>query len=246
MKHVRFRDPAGAIRRGTWHDDGTVSFADQRYDREAVDVLAPTEPSKVVCVGRNYVEHADEMDSDVPDRPLLFLKPPNAVASHGSDVRLPAGKDRLDFEAELGVVVGEQASHLDVDSAMDAVAGFTCVNDLSNRDDQREETNWVRGKAFDGAAPIGPVVATPDEVPDDAYVRSYLNGDRKQDGSLDQMVFSVPELLAEITTYLTLEPGDVVATGTPAGVGRLEDGDAVRVEVEGVGALEHTVSVPGA
>ena len=246
MKRVRFRDPAGAVRDGLWNDDGTVSFADRTYDRADVAVLAPCEPSKVVCVGRNYVEHADEMDSDVPDRPLLFLKPPNAVASHGSDVTLPAGKDRLDFEAELGVVMGEQAKHLDADDAMDAVAGFTCVNDVSNRDDQRQEQNWVRGKAFDGAAPIGPVLATPDEVPDAAAVRSYVNGDRKQDGSLDQMVFSVPELLAEITTYLTLEPGDVVATGTPAGVGRLSDGDAVRVEVEGVGSLEHTVTIPDA
>ncbi|WP_227130876.1 fumarylacetoacetate hydrolase family protein [Halorubellus salinus] len=244
MKHVRFRDPAGAVRRGEYRDDATVAFGGETYDVDAVDVLAPCEPSKVVCVGRNYVEHADEMDNDVPDRPLLFLKPPNAVASHGSDVTLPAGKDRLDFEAELGVVVGEQAKHLSEADAMDAVAGYTCVNDVSNRDDQRQETNWVRGKAFDGAAPIGPVVATPDEVPEDAHVRSYLNGERKQDGSLDQMVFSVPELLAEITTYVTLEPGDVVATGTPAGVGRLSDGDDVRVEVEGVGALEHTVSIP--
>ena len=246
MKHVRFRDPAGAVRRGEYHDDGTVSFAGETYDVDAVDVLAPCEPSKIVCVGRNYVEHADEMDNDVPDRPLLFLKPPNAVASHGSDVTLPAGKDRLDFEAELGVVVGEQAKHLGEDDAMDAVAGYTCVNDVSNRDDQREETNWVRGKAFDGAATTGPDVATRDEGPDDAHVRSFLNGDRKQDGSLDQMVFSVPELLAEITTYVTLEPGDVVATGTPAGVGRLGDGDEVRVEVEGVGTLEHTVSIPDA
>jgi 2-keto-4-pentenoate hydratase/2-oxohepta-3-ene-1,7-dioic acid hydratase in catechol pathway len=246
MKRVRFRDPAGAVRQGAWHDDGTVSFADRTYDRDAVDVLAPCEPSKVVCVGRNYVEHADEMDSDVPDRPLLFLKPPNAVASHGSDVTLPAGKDRLDFEAELGVVIGEQAKHLEESTAMDAVAGVTCVNDISNRDDQREEKNWVRGKAFDGAAPIGPVIADHRDVPDGAYVRSYLNGERKQDGSMDQMVFSVAELLAEITTYMTLEPGDVVATGTPAGVGRLSDGDEVHVEVEGVGALEHTVSIPDA
>jgi 2-keto-4-pentenoate hydratase/2-oxohepta-3-ene-1,7-dioic acid hydratase in catechol pathway len=246
MKHVRFRDPAGAVRRGEWHDDGTVSFADATYDVDAVDVLAPCEPSKIVCIGRNYVEHAAEMDNDVPDRPLLFLKPPNAVSSHGSDVTLPAGKERLDFEAELGVVIGEQAKHLDEADAMDAVAGFTCVNDVSNRDDQRQETNWVRGKAFDGAAPLGPVVATPDEVPDDAFVRSSLNGDRKQDGAIDQMAFGVPALLAEITTYMTLEPGDVVATGTPAGVGHLSDGDTVRVEVEGVGSLEHTVSIPDA
>jgi 2-keto-4-pentenoate hydratase/2-oxohepta-3-ene-1,7-dioic acid hydratase in catechol pathway len=244
MKQVRFRDPAGAVRSGEWHDDGTVSFGNRTYDRDTVDVLPPCEPTKIVCVGRNYADHADEMDNDVPDRPIYFLKPPNAVAGHGDDVTLPAGKDRLDFEAELGVVIDEQAKDLDEDSARDVVRGYTCVNDLSNRDDQRRETNWVRGKAFDGAAPMGPVVATPDEVPDDAAVRSSLNGERRQDGSLDQLVFSIPELLADLTTYLTLEPGDVVATGTPEGVGRLADGDTVTIEVEGVGPLEHTVTIP--
>ncbi|WP_435349421.1 fumarylacetoacetate hydrolase family protein [Haloarchaeobius sp. HRN-SO-5] len=245
MKRVRFRDQADAVRYGTWTDDG-IEFGGRTYDPSDVDVLAPCEPSKVVCVGRNYADHAAEMDSDVPDRPLLFLKPPNTVASHGSTVTLPAGKDRLDFEAELGVVVGEQCRNVEADEAMDHVAGFTCVNDLSNRDDQREETNWVRGKAFDGAAPIGPVLATPDEVPADASVRSFCNGELRQDGSRDRMIFSVPELVEEITTYVTLEPGDVVATGTPEGVGRLEDGDEVVVEVEGVGRLEHTVEIPSA
>jgi 2-keto-4-pentenoate hydratase/2-oxohepta-3-ene-1,7-dioic acid hydratase in catechol pathway len=115
------------------------------------------------------------------------------------------------------------------------------VNDVSNRDDQRQEQNWVRGKAFDNAAPIGPVLATPGEVPDDASVRSFVNGERRQDGSLDLMIFEIPELIAEITTYLTLEPGDVIATGTPEGVGPLTDGDAVAIEIEGVGRLEHSV-----
>ncbi|MFC4245875.1 fumarylacetoacetate hydrolase family protein [Natribaculum luteum] len=243
MRYVRFRDPAGATRRGEL-ENGRVHFANDSYDLEEVDVLPPCEPSKIVCIGRNYADHAAEMDSDVPDRPLLFLKPPNTLAGHGDTVTVPEGKERIDHEAELGVVIGEQCRHVPESEAMDVVAGMTCVNDVSNRDDQRQEKNWVRGKAFDGAAPIGPVLATPDEVPEDAFVRSRVNGELKQDGSREQLIFSIPELIAEITTYLTLEPGDVIATGTPEGVGPLEDGDEVEIEVEGVGTLEHTVRIP--
>ncbi|AFZ74801.1 fumarylacetoacetate hydrolase family protein [Natronobacterium gregoryi] len=245
MKHVRFRDPAGAVRRGKYQD-GIVHFANESYDKESdeIDVLPPCEPSKIVCIGRNYADHADEMDSTVPDQPLLFLKPPSALAGHGDTVTVPAGKDRIDYEAELAVVIGEQCRHVPEDDAMDAVEGITCMNDISNRDDQRQEKNWVRGKAFDGAAPLGPVLATPDEVPDDAAVRSRVNGDLKQDGTRDQLIFPIPELIAEITTYLTLEPGDIIATGTPEGVGPLADGDEIEIEVEGVGTLEHTVCIP--
>jgi 2-keto-4-pentenoate hydratase/2-oxohepta-3-ene-1,7-dioic acid hydratase in catechol pathway len=243
MRHVRFRDPAGAVRTGEWLDDG-VAFADDEYDLSEVDVLPPCEPSKLVCIGRNYADHAAEMDSDVPDRPMLFLKGPNTLASHGSTVTLPAGKDRVDHEAELGVVIGAQARNVPEEAAMDHVAGFTCVNDLSNRDDQREEQNWVRGKAFDGAAPIGPVVADPEDVPDDARVQARVNGEVRQDGSRSQLIFSIPELVEEITSYLTLEPGDVISTGTPEGVGPLSDGDRVEIEVEGVGTLEHDVRFP--
>ncbi|PCR90988.1 fumarylacetoacetate hydrolase family protein [Natrinema ejinorense] len=244
MKYVRFRDPAGAVRRGEY-ENGHVHFGNESYALDDdIDVLSPTDPSKIVCIGRNYADHAAELNSDVPDRPLLFLKPPNALAAHGDTVTLPAGKERIDHEAELGVVIGEQCRHVSQGDAMDVVEGFTCVNDLSNRDDQRQEQNWVRGKAFDGAAPMGPVLATPEEVPADAAVRTRVNGETRQDGSRDQLVFSVPELIAEITTYLTLEPGDVIATGTPEGVGPLSDGDEVEIEIEGVGTLEHSVRVP--
>lgn len=256
MKRVRFRDPAGAVRTGEWVDtdgtpagadtagvDGLIRFGDRTYEPAEVTVLAPCEPSKLVCVGRNYAAHAAEMGRDVPDRPLLFLKPPNTVASHESDVALPAGK-RVEHEAELGVVIGEQCRHVDPADAMDVVAGYTCVVDLSNRDDQRAEQNWVRGKAFDGAAPLGPVLATPEHVPADASVELWVNSQRRQSSSREQLVFSVPELVAEITRYLTLEPGDVIATGTPDGVGPLADGDTVEVGIEGVGRLVHTVSTP--
>ncbi|GAA0218265.1 fumarylacetoacetate hydrolase family protein [Halobacterium noricense] len=216
----------------------------ETYDTDAddVDLLAPCAPTKIVCVGRNYADHAEELGNEVPDRPLLFLKPPNAVADPGSTVTLPAGKERVDHEAEIAFVIGEQARNVAAADAMDHVAGFTCLDDVSNRDDQNEEQNWVRGKAFDGAAPIGPCIADPEHVPGDAAVELRVNGETKQSSSRDYFMFSIPELVEEITTYMTLEPGDVVATGTPAGVGPLSDGDRVEVEVEGVGVLEHDVN----
>ena len=240
MKYARFRDPSGAIRRGVYHD-GAVTFGDREYVVEDVSLLAPCEPTKIVCIGRNYAAHAEELGNEVPDRPLLFLKPPNTVAGHGDTITAPAGIERFDIEAELGVVIGEQCRNVPAAEAMDVVAGYTCVNDLSNRDDQRREQNWVRGKAFDGAAPLGPVLATTDELPDGATVRGSINGETVQEASIDAMIFSIPELIAEITRYLTLEPGDVIATGTPEGVTGLADGDRVEITIEGVGSLEHSV-----
>jgi 2-keto-4-pentenoate hydratase/2-oxohepta-3-ene-1,7-dioic acid hydratase in catechol pathway len=242
MKQVRFRDPAGAVRTGEWHGDA-VSFGGDRYALDEIDVLPPADPEKIVCIGRNYADHAAERDSEVPDRPLLFLKPPNAVAGHGDTIVPPADKDLIEHEAELAVVIGEQCRHVAAAEAMDVVAGFTVMNDVSNRDDQRREQNWVRGKAFDGAAPMGPVLATPDEVPGDAELELRVNGEVRQEGSRADMVFSVPDLIAEITAYVTLEPGDVIATGTPAGVGPLADGDHVEIEIEGIGTLEHDVRI---
>ena len=240
MHSVRFRDPAGAVRTGTWTDDG-VAFAGRTYDREAVDVLAPCEPTKLVCAGRNYADHAAERGEDVPDRPLLFLKPPNAVAGHGDVIDLPPGVERVEYEAELGVVIGEQCRNVEPANAPSVIAGYTCAVDLSNRDDQAREQNWVRAKAFDGAAPLGPVVAPPLSLPDDARIRCWQNGTLRQDATIDRMHAGVPELIAEITTFLTLEPGDVVLTGTPEGVGPVADGDQIAVEIEGVGRLEHGV-----
>ena len=247
MHYARFRDPAGSVREGQYDSETeTVAFGGEEYafDDPAIDVLPPTEPSKIVCVGRNYADHAAEMDNEVPDRPLLFLKPPNTLAGHSDTVTVPAGKDRVDWEAELAVVVRESCKHVDAADAMDVVAGFTCMNDISNRDDQNREQNWVRGKAFDNAAPLGPVIATPDEVPADAAVELRVDGETKQSGNRSQLMFDVPTLIEEITTYLTLEAGDVIATGTPDGVGPLSDGNTVAVSVEGVGTLEHDVRVP--
>lgn len=243
MQRVRFRDPAGTVRTGEWTDVG-VAFADRTYDRDEVDVLPPCEPSKLVCIGRNYAAHAAEFDNELPDRPMLFLKAPNALAGHGDTVTLPGGKERIDHEAELAVVIGEQCRNVAEADAMDVVAGYTAANDLSNRDDQNEEQNWVRGKAFDNAAPLGPTLATPDEVPDNASIELRVNGETRQSSSIDHLGFGVPELIAEITEYLTLEPGDVILTGTPEGVGPLADGDEVEIDVEGVPTLRHDVRIP--
>jgi 2-keto-4-pentenoate hydratase/2-oxohepta-3-ene-1,7-dioic acid hydratase in catechol pathway len=256
MKQVRFRDPAGSVRTGEWVGDdgqpadtqtagegGQIRFADRSYDPDEVDTLPPCEPSKIVCIGRNYAKHADERGEDVPDRPLLFLKAPNALASHGSDVRLPENR-YVEYEAELAVVIGEQCRNVSETEAMDVVAGYTCMVDVSNRDDQDREQNWVRGKAFDNAAPLGPVLASPEHVPADASIELRLNGETRQSSTREHLIFPIPELIAEITSYMTLEPGDVIATGTPEGVGELADGDEVTVEIEGVGRLSHTASQP--
>jgi len=256
MHHVRFRDPAGNVRRGEWTGapgeeitareayGGRLTFGDETFSQEAVDVLPPCEPSKVVCVGLNYADHAAEQGEEVPDRPLLFLKGPNAVTAHGETVPLLPDTERIDYEAELGGVISEQCRNVAAKNAEDVIAGYTCVDDLSNRDDQMVEQNWVRGKAFDNAAPIGPVIATPEEFPDDATIELRQNGEVRQHSSTDQFIFSVPELVEEITTYVTLEPGDVIATGTPEGVGPLADGDEIEIEIEGVGTLEHSVRIP--
>ena len=256
MHHVRFRDPGGNVRRGEWTGDegaeisahpdhgSRISLDEETFAASEVTVLPPCDPTKIVCVGLNYADHAEEQGKEVPDRPLLFLKPPNTVAAHDQTVSLLPDKERIDHEAELGVVISDRCRNVAAENADDVVAGFTCVNDLSNRDDQLVEQNWVRGKAFDNAAPIGPVVATPEEVPRDASIECRVNGETRQSSSREAFIFTVRDLVAEITTYMTLEPGDIISTGTPAGVGPLADGDTVEVEVEGVGTLRNEVQIP--
>lgn len=243
MRKARFRTSAGYVRSGEWDGD-SIRSAGQNFDPNDVDILAPCEPTKILCIGLNYHEHIDETGKERPDRPMLFLKPPNTIASHGDTITFPHADKRFDYEAELGVVIDAQCRDVSREDAMQYVRGFTCINDLSNRDDQSLEQNWVRGKAFDSAAPIGPVVASPDQVPDDATIESRVNGETRQSSSREMMIFSIEELIEEITQYLTLEPGDVIATGTPEGIARLEDGDTVEIEVEGVGTLRHEVRYP--
>ncbi|MEF8834633.1 MAG: fumarylacetoacetate hydrolase family protein [Candidatus Thermoplasmatota archaeon] len=236
MRRVRFKDQAGSIRIGEWKEEG-IDSCSETYSFEEIDILPPVKPTKLVCIGLNYRDHAEETGKDIPDRPKLFLKPPNTLAGHRDTIHLFPDKERIDHEAELGVVIGKQCKNVLKENAMDHVMGFTCVNDLSNREDQRQEQNWVRGKAFDNAAPIGPSIASLDQVPKAAEIKAEVNGEVKQRSTIDQLAFSIPELIEEISNYLTLERGDIISTGTPSGVGPIEDGDEVRITIEGIGSL---------
>lgn len=265
MHLVRFRNRSGSVNVGEMVDDGIV-FGGRRYDRDDVEILPPVNPTKIVCLRSNYIEHIKEagrsIPEEIPNRPGFFLKGPNAVAGHGDTVELPKpdadpndlaektlgdielGSGRIDYEGEVGVVIGTQCKNVQEEDAYDVIEGFTCVNDLSNRDDQALEQNWIRGKAFDNSTPIGPVVATPDEVEGEPRVQLWLNGEKRQDSANDELVFSIPEAIASVTKFVTLEPGDILAMGTTVGVGPVQDSDRIEIEVEGVGRLEHSVTVP--
>ncbi len=238
MLWIRFKDPAGCVQIGEIRA-GDVFLEDHRYSFEEVEILPPTNPTKIVCVGLNYADHAEETGREPPSRPSLFLKPPNTVAAHNETITLLPNIERIDHEAELGVVIGKRCRNVLEEDAISVVKGYTCVNDLSNRDDQRKEQNWVRGKAFDKSAPIGPFIASPDTVPTDAKIQLRNNGKTMQNSSIDMMIFNISELIAEITAYMTLEPGDIISTGTPAGVGPIDHGDIVEIEIEGIGILKN-------
>lgn len=241
MKRVRFRDATGREREGTW-DEGEITYSGTSVSAAGVDIRPPSEPTKIICQAGGYVDHRRESDvEDIPDRPEFFIKTPNCVIGHEDSIELPPGREEVEFEAEFGIVIEEQCRHVFEAEALDYVAGYTCVNDISNRDDQADERNWVRGKAFDASLPMGPVVASPDEVPENATLQLRHNGEVKQETSTEHMIFSVSELVSEVSELITLEPGDVIATGTPFGPDTISPGDVVEVEFEGVGTLKNDV-----
>ncbi len=204
-------------------------------------LLAPTRPSKMVCVGLNYRDHAAEMKKALPSEPMLFLKPSSATLDPGATIRLPPGVGRVDHEAELAVVIGQRAHRVPRARAWQYVFGITCVNDVTARDLQNREVQYTRAKGFDTFAPIGPCIATGvDDTP--RGVDGSVNGVRRQHSSSAQLIFPIDELIEYITFVMTLEPGDVISTGTPSGVGALVHGDTVTVTVEGVGSLTNPVA----
>lgn len=244
MKQVRFTDPSGYIRVGEWQQNG-VTFDGQRYDLSEIGVLPPVEPTKIVAVGRNYRDAIDELDATVPDQLRLFFKPPHTVVGHSGSVMLPDSDHEVVYEAELGVVIGEQCRNVPAADAMEKVMGFTCVNDISNLSVMDADPGGVRTKGFDTAAPLGPVIATPADVPfEDASITLRLNGDVRQQSTTASMIATIPEMVHEISKICTLEAGDVISTGTPAGIGTLSDGDSVEIEIEGIGTLVHDVRTP--
>ena len=254
MRLVRFRHgdriATGAIQPGsdTIQVIAGTFFQDPlpTGDEIAIDdvmLLAPVLPSKLVCVGKNYAAHAAEFGMDVPEEPLLFLKPSTAVIGPGDAIRLLPINRRTDYEGELAVVMGRLARNVRAEDASRFILGFTCANDVTLRDLQRPDDQWTRAKGFDGSCPLGPWIETSVD-PTDTIVETRLNGDVVQHASTSDMVFGVAELIEYVTTFMTMLPGDVLLTGTPEGVGRIQAGDTVEVEVDGVGTLRNEVSGP--
>jgi len=208
---------------------------------DQVKLLAPVAPSKIVCVGRNYREHAAELGNKMPDEPLLFLKAPSSIIGNDEQIELPPQSQQVEHEGELGVVIGRRARNLsEDDDALSYVFGYTCVNDVTARDLQRKDVQFTRGKSFDTFCPVGPWIVT-DLDPTKVDVTTRVNGDVKQHGHTGDMAFSVDYLIRYISAIMTLFPGDLIATGTPAGVSRLRGGDTVEVEVSGIGVLRNKV-----
>jgi 2-keto-4-pentenoate hydratase/2-oxohepta-3-ene-1,7-dioic acid hydratase in catechol pathway len=236
---------------GVIRDDRVVQIAGDLFDMwyptdlswplDQVKLLPPVTPSKIVCIGRNYAEHATELCNEVPKEPLIFLKPPSAVIGPDEPIVLPPDSARVDHEGELAAVIGKTCSKLaSPEQFARYLLGYTCLNDVTARDLQKKDVQFTRGKGFDTFCPLGPVIET-DLILRTAIVETFVNGQRRQSAPVTQMIFSIGVILAWISRVMTLVPGDVIATGTPAGVGPLHEGDVVEVMVSGIGTLRNSV-----
>lgn len=229
----------------------TSAAAVLAYDREEVTCGTPIpKPEKVICIGRNYKEHAAEMNGDIPEFPVLFSKFPNALIGPEDAIHKSAQTEKLDYEVELALVIGKQASKVKKEDAYAYIAGYTIGNDTTARDIQKRTLQWLQGKTMDHTSPIGPWVVLPEDVPnpENLEVRSYVNGELRQQSNTSKLIFDIPFLIEFISGLMTLEPGDIILTGTPEGVGAgmepptfLNNGDIVRLEIDQIGTLENTV-----
>jgi 2-keto-4-pentenoate hydratase/2-oxohepta-3-ene-1,7-dioic acid hydratase in catechol pathway len=230
--------------KGDYFDKSQLPAENDAIPIEEVKFLAPVNPSKVVCVGRNYMEHAAELGNKMPDEPLLFLKAPSALIASGDRIELPRASQQVEHEGELGVVIGERARQLtSTEDPLSYVLGYTCINDVTARDLQRKDVQFTRAKSFDTFCPVGPWIVT-DIDPVNVEVTTRLNGELKQHGHTSDMAFSVSYLIRYISWIMTLNPGDLIATGTPAGVSRMKHGDVVEIEATGIGILRNQVYDP--
>ncbi len=218
---------------------GSIKARGKEYDLKEVELLAPSEPSKVVCVGLNYVEHAKELKMALPEEPIIFMKPPTAIIGPGADIVMPPSSSQVDYEGELAVVIKERCRNVQADNADDYILGYANFNDVTARDLQRKDGRWTRAKSFDTFAPMGPYVVDLD--PTNLAIQTRVNGAVRQSSSTSDLIFSVPKLIEFVSEIMTLLPGDVIATGTPPGVGSLKAGDVVEVEIEGLGVLKNGV-----
>lgn len=251
MRFVRYQYQSGPPQYG-WILGGRIGpmegipFGDFRRlelecDLDEVTLLAPVLPGKVLCIGRNYIAHAHEQNAEVPEVPLLFLKPPSAVIGPGQTIRIPPQSQQVEHEGELVAVIGKRGRWIPPEDAFDHILGYTIGNDVTARDLQRRDGQWTRGKGFDTFCPLGPWIETEFD-PSDALVTCHVNGELRQMGSTRDMVFNVRHLIAYASSIMTLEPGDVLFTGTPAGIGPLYPGDLVEVTIEGLGTLANPVA----
>ncbi len=205
-------------------------------------LLPPCSPTKIVCVGRNYAEHAKELGNAVPSEPIIFLKPLSSLIASGDAIVYPRISQRLDYEGELGVVIGKRCRNVPASDAAGYILGYTCVNEMTARDLQKKDGQWTRGKGFDTFCPVGPCLLPREEADFQSFrVRTLVDGVVQQDGSVNDMLFGVNDIIAFITSFMTLEPGDLIATGTPPGVGPVQAGSKIQVDIPGIGVLENTV-----
>jgi 2-keto-4-pentenoate hydratase/2-oxohepta-3-ene-1,7-dioic acid hydratase in catechol pathway len=236
MKLVRFEIKGKVLAGRVEGDTVNALDAEGTYSLQEVRLLSPCVPSKVVAVGLNYRDHAEEMSLPLPLEPLLFLKPASSVIGPGDAIVLPPQSARVDYEAELAVVIGKTAKNVSRAEASDYIQGYTCLNDVTARDLQNKDGQWTRAKGFDTFCPLGPWIET-DLDPADLLIELYLNGTKKQDSRTSNLIFSPAELVEFISGVMTLLPGDVIATGTTSGIGPMNAGDTVEVRIEGIGSL---------
>lgn len=250
MKLVRFLARGKPVC-GVLHDDeideldgnpsATPNTRRARHDASSVKLLAPCVPSKIIAVGLNYLDHARELGHEIPDEPILFLKPPTAVIGPGDAIIRPPMSSRVDYEAELGVVIRNRVRRIGVADVRQHILGYTCANDVTARDLQKKDGQWTRAKSFDTFCPVGPWIET-DLDPNDLLVEAYVNRIRRQSSRTSQFIFTIDQLVSFISHVMTLEAGDLIITGTPAGIGPLQDGDEVEIRIDGIGNLRNTVS----
>ncbi len=215
-------------------------FDEKTHNVSDVRLLAPCMPSKLVCLGLNYRSHAQEFNLSIPEVPLIFLKPSTSVIGPGEEIVLPPDSKRVDYEGEVAVVIGKRAKDVPEDRAREYVLGYTCFNDVTERHNQKDDGQWTRGKGYDTFAPLGPWIET-DLSPDDLRLETYVNGEIRQSVRTSDLIFGIFRIVSFISGVMTLLPGDVIATGTPSGIGRLNPEDTVAVTIEGVGTLTNSV-----
>ncbi len=249
MKYIRFLDEGKAkygvvegekIKEISGDIFGEFEVTDKTYDLDKTKLLVPCEPTKVILVGLNYIDHAKELKMDLPDEPIIFLKPSTAVIGPEEDIIYPKMCKQLDYEAELAIVMKRKAKNIEPKEVKDYILGYTCYNDVTARDLQRKDIQWTRAKSFDTFSPLGPYIVD-DIDPNNLKIELFLNGEIKQSSNTNNCVFSVERLVSFVSKVMTLLPGDVIATGTPVGVGPMKTRDMVEVRIEKIGTLRNYV-----